>query len=81
MRMLSPLSTSWARRPVSADLMGDVFEDFDRIVDSFIRPTYLSSVNFQPTCDIHETKDHFLVSFDMPGVKTEDIKIFSTSRI
>ncbi len=77
MRMLSPLSTdwSWPRRSLSSDLMGDVFDDFDRIVNAFVRPTYANTVNFQPSCDINETKDHYLVSFDMPGVKKEDIKI------
>src|ERR1700712_3151968 len=77
MRMLSPLSTelSWPRRALSPDLVGELFGDFDRIVESFLRPTYASTVGFQPTCDVSETKDHYLVSFDMPGVKKEDIKI------
>ena len=77
MRMLSPLSTdwSWSRRNLSPDRLVDAFDDFDRIVESFLRPTYASTVNFQPSCDIHEAKDHYLVSFDMPGVRKEDIKI------
>jgi HSP20 family protein len=78
MRMLSPLSTQWTspRRTLSPSLLvGDVFEDFDRIVDSLMRPTYANTVGFLPTCDISETKEHYLVSFDMPGVKKEDIKI------
>lgn len=76
MRMLSPLSTNWSRRALTPSLMvGDVFEDFDRIVDSLMTPTYANTVGFLPTCDINETKEHYLVSFDMPGVKKEDIKI------
>ncbi len=77
MRMLSPLSTdwSWPRRSLSSDVMGDVFGDFDRIVNALARPTYASTIGFQPSCDINEAKDHYLVSFDMPGVKKEDIKI------
>jgi HSP20 family protein len=77
MRMLGPISTdwSWPRRSLSPARMGDVFEDFDRIVDSFLRPTFATTINFQPSCDVNETKDHYLVSFDMPGVKKEDIKI------
>jgi HSP20 family protein len=55
--------------------MGDVFEDFDRIVDKFWRPPYTNTANFHPSCDIREAKDHYLVSFDMPGVKREDIRI------
>lgn len=77
MRMLSPLSTDWpwSRRNLSPYRMTDAFDDFDRIVESFLRPTYASTVDFQPSCDIHEGKDHYLVSFDMPGVRKEDIKI------
>lgn len=78
MRMLSQFTPewSWSRRNLSPDvIMGNVFDDFDRIVNSFMQPTYAASVNFQPSCDIKETKGHYLVSFDMPGVKKEDIKI------
>lgn len=77
MRMLNPISidVAWPRRALSPMGMGDVFEDFDRIVDTFLRPTYANTMNFLPSCDVNETKDHYLVSFDMPGVKKEDIKI------
>jgi HSP20 family protein len=77
MRMLSPITTefAWPRRTLSPAAMTDVFEDFDRIVETFLRPTYANTVNFQPSCDVKETKEHYLVSFDMPGVKKEDIKI------
>ena len=77
MKMLNPLSAqwSWPHRTLSADLMADVFDDFDRLVNAFVQPTYANTVNFQPSCDINETKDHYLVSFDMPGVKKDDIKI------
>ena len=51
------------------------FDDFYHLVESFLQPTYANTVSFQPTCDVSETKDHYLVSFDMPGVKNEDIKI------
>ena len=81
MRMLIPSTNRWAwpTRNLAADvesgLVGDVFEDFDRIVDSFLRPTQFSNINFQPAGDISETESHYMVSFDMPGVKKEDIKI------
>ncbi|MBY0316061.1 MAG: Hsp20/alpha crystallin family protein [Bdellovibrionales bacterium] len=77
MRMLSPISTtwSWPRRSLSPIQMGDAFEEFDQIVESFLRPTLATSHNFQPSCDVSETKDHYLISFDMPGVKKEDVKI------
>lgn len=77
MRMLSPISTelTWPRRTWASPVALEMFEDFDRIVESFLRPTYANTVNFQPSCDVSETKDHYLVSFDMPGVKKDDIKI------
>lgn len=38
-------------------------------------PIVASTPAFAPTCDIHETDSHYLMSFDLPGVKKEDIKI------
>lgn len=77
MRLLSPLSTQWSlpRQNLPSFMVGDVFEDFDRIVDGLMRPTIANPVGFAPSCDISETQNHYLVSFDMPGVKKEDIKI------
>ena len=77
MRMLSPLSTdfSWTHHNLSPVRMVDAFSDFDRIVESFLKPTYARTVQFQPSCDVNEGKDHYMVSFDMPGVNKEDIKI------
>lgn len=51
---------------LSPSLMGDMFEDFDRLMTS---PSWSSSY------DINQTDDHFVLSLDMPGVKAEDIKI------
>ncbi len=77
MRMITSMSPEWmwSGRSLSPSVMEDVFDDFDRVVDSILRPTVATTVNFQPSCDIRETKDHYLVSFDTPGVKKEDIKI------
>lgn len=85
MRMLIPTTTRWAwptrnlssnyASDMDTDLVSDVFEDFDRLVDSFLRPAYANSVNFQPSGNVNETESHYMVSFDMPGVKKEDIKI------
>jgi len=54
--------------------MDDFLGDFDKMVDNFVRPT-MTGMNFTPSCDIRETKDHYLVSFDMPGMKKNDIKL------
>lgn len=77
MRMLKPTTAdwSWQRGSLSPERMTDIFEDFDRTINSFLRPTYANTVNFQPSCDVSETKEHYLISFDMPGVRKEEIKI------
>lgn len=78
MRMLSPWSAQLMskRRNFAPTLMvGDLFEDFDHIFENLARPASTTTVGFQPACDINETKEHYLVTFDMPGVKKEDIKI------
>lgn len=79
MRFLSPISTEfgWPRHVLSPAVTGDVFEDFDHLFDGFFHPgqANASAGGFQPKCDVHESKEHFLMSFDMPGVKKEDIKI------
>jgi len=81
MRLIIPTSTRWAlptrqwTADVESQLVGEAFEDFDRIVDSFLRPDSYSSVNFQPRIDLNETENHYMASFDMPGVKKDDIKI------
>jgi HSP20 family protein len=77
MKMLTNMSPVWAlsHRSLSPNLMGDMFDDFDRIVDGFLQPSLKNTVRFQPSCDIRETKDHYVVSMDMPGVKKDDVKI------
>lgn len=51
------------------------FSDFDRMVDALVMPKYARTVGFKPGCDISETKEHYLLSFDVPGIKKEDLKI------
>lgn len=74
MRMLSPLSTYWSL-PRRAILANDLFEDFDRMVEGVIKPTQSNLSGYAPSCDISETEEHFMLSFDVPGVKKEDIQI------
>ncbi|MGK5085489.1 Hsp20/alpha crystallin family protein [Bdellovibrionota bacterium FG-1] len=33
------------------------------------------NIEFTPACDIAETKSHYLVTFDLPGMKKSDVKI------
>ncbi len=60
----------------------------DRMFDDFFSEPFVSSlvpsrellpfseeVGFTPACDVEETDTHYLVSFDLPGVKKDDVKI------
>lgn len=35
----------------------------------------VATPTFAPSCDIAESDTHYLMTFDLPGVKTEDVKI------
>lgn len=77
MRTFNHLSNgwSWPRHRMASDLVKEFLSDFDQVSDSLLEPVRATTLNFQPRCDISEHKDHYLVSFDMPGMKKEDIKI------
>lgn len=62
MRMLNPISFEWTL-PTLASRRHLFHSDSSEINE------------FQPSCDIHENKDLFSLSVDLPGVKKEDIKI------
>ena len=52
------------------------FDDFANSLGHFWDlPVTKSEKNFLPACDFHETKDYYFFSFDIPGVKKEDIRI------
>jgi len=50
-------------------IMEPGFSDFE----SDLMPS--SAANFTPTCDIEESDQEYLMNFDLPGVKKEDIKV------
>lgn len=77
MRMLSPLERNamWPTRSAwSSDVWDDFFSDFDRMVDSIMRPLAATST-FSLAGDVQETEDHYLLSFDLPGVRKQDLKV------
>lgn len=55
-----------------------IFEDFTTM-PSFFRPSRsfmdMEQEAFTPPCDIEESNNQYLVSFDIPGMKKEDVKI------
>lgn len=53
----------------------NLFDDFDHFFESAFTPTTTTATRYQPACDVDESDEHFLLSFDLPGMKKEDIKI------
>lgn len=55
---------------------GRLQRHLDRIMDglNFDREWSLKS-DFTPACDVQETDSHYLMAYDLPGIRKEDIKI------
>ena len=77
MRYLSPVARELARRNInlSSHLWGDMFNEFDSALESFLGSSLDAQGTMQVSCDVSETKDSYKMCFDMPGVKKEDINI------
>lgn len=54
------------------DMLGG--NTFGLATSDFLPSTGLGS-SFTPTCDVEETENEYVLNFDLPGVKKEDIKI------
>lgn len=68
MRMLS----RWPQRGLTTDL----FDEMDRAFEGLMSSSNFSEVSRSyPVCDVTENDSHFFMSFDLPGMKIEDIKI------
>jgi HSP20 family protein len=70
MRMLTALSPRLSRNQ-----MDYMFGDFDHLINNLVKSKSIGEETFQPRCDVSETKDYYLASFDVPGIKKEEIKI------
>lgn len=66
-------------RDASANLydqpLSDLFSLQRQMNQAFNRLWNEDSPAFAPNCDIEDAESHYLMSFDLPGVKKEDIKI------
>lgn len=67
MRYLSPIQTR--------KLGSSLFTDFDDIFESFLQSDLSNQMSFSPRTDIEEHKNHYLLSFDLPGMKEDEINI------
>lgn len=55
------------------------FQEIDDMMDRFLTPmTTWRRDNlqaFNPACDVEETETHYLMSFDLPGISKDEVKI------
>lgn len=61
-----------------------LWDEFDQMFENFFdtRPTgYAASRTLRPAYDIEETDSHYVLSFDLPGMKQEDINIEVQDRV
>ena len=62
-------------------LINDLQRDMNRLFDTRNLPTLtnssnsLSNIHWQPSVDIHEDKEGFHLSVDLPGIKPEEIDV------
>lgn len=67
-RSLSPLS------PLRA--FAELENEMDRLMQSsFAWPMEAEKFDFSPACNFKETNKEYIVQFDIPGVKKDDVKI------
>lgn len=51
-------------------------DDFTNSIGDLLgEPGVNAEKSFLPACDVHENKDYYFFSFDVPGVKKEDIQV------
>jgi len=64
---------------MSSIIPRDSIFDIDKVMNTFWSPLArgqdMNNVLMSPKVDIKENKDHFLITAELPGVKTEDLNI------
>ncbi len=66
----------WESYPEMSSLQRQMDRAFsDAWGNTDVAPIGLREPAFAPACDVEETENHYLMTFDLPGVKKEDIKI------
>lgn len=56
----------------------DVQESFDRLFNEFMslkRTTGLGEISFSPSCEVAEEGNNYILTFDLPGVAKDQIKV------
>lgn len=77
MRSVSPFDRSLIL--VDSDFVSDswnnFFKDFGQFESSVFKPSSAKQAGFQPTCDILEASDHYMITLDIPGVPQNQLNI------
>ena len=57
--------------------LSNLHRDLDSLFDNFLTPAAggMKSLGFSPACDFEETDTHYIATFDLGGVKKEDIHL------
>lgn len=60
-----------------------LWDEFDRMFENFFetRPAAYTGRSLRPAYDVAETETHYELSFDLPGMKQEDINIEVQDRV
>ena len=58
-----------------SDSWNNFFKDFGQFENSVFKAAPQKTLGFQPTCDITEAKDHYMITLDVPGVSQEQLTI------
>lgn len=75
------MTTTLIRRPFRPSVLAptDFLGDFDRLIAGFFRPISTlatdSASDWQPTVDLRETEEEFILEAELPGMSREDIEL------
>ena len=58
-----------------AGWLNSVMHSIDNLWDEQLNGVSKTEKNFMPACDVHENKDYYFFSMDIPGVKKENIQV------
>ncbi len=74
MRLMAP---NWSRLNMTTNF----FDEMDRFLKEYDNGTKLyDERTFDPACDVSESEESYLLSFDLPGMSKDDIKIEMVDR-
>src|SRR5882672_111858 len=73
-RWQRPGLSAWPSFRQLSDLRSEIDRFFDAPLAGFTRASHVSS-GWAPALDVHEDKDGFVVSVELPGMKKDDIHI------